>query len=128
MDHPAWILCHLCLYHPAILGLVRNEPFQDSSQRPDASRYDEGSTPVDDMLQYLRKATLVEEFTQGHKAISAALGQSRPGALEAPSSLDRWRQAFGTAGRALAYLMLVYESVHLGQISTWRRVQGLPCV
>lgn len=90
MNHLAWILCHP--------GLVRSGPFRDPRQSPDASRYDEGSMPLPDLLQYPRKATLVENFAQGHKELSAALRQRRSGALETPASLDRWRQAFGTVG------------------------------
>lgn len=88
MNHPAWILCHLCLYHPAILGLVQNESFRDPRQSPDASRYDEGSTPVPDLRQYPRKATLVEQFMQGHNEISFALRQMKPALLS--SSAQRW--------------------------------------
>jgi hypothetical protein len=42
--------------------------------------------------------------------------------------LERWKATFPKVGSILGYLMLVHESTHLGQISMWRRVQGLPAV
>jgi len=42
--------------------------------------------------------------------------------------LERWQQFMPTAGIALPYLMLVHENTHFGQLSAWRRVQGLPSV
>ncbi len=84
--------------------------------------------PVSAASQYPAKAVLLERFTQGHDSVSAALRQMDVTQHLAPPSLDRWRKTFGTVGGVLAYLMLTHESTHLGQISTWRRVQGLPRV
>jgi hypothetical protein len=42
--------------------------------------------------------------------------------------LPRWKEIMPTVGIALPYLLLVHENQHLGQLSAWRRVLGLPAV
>jgi hypothetical protein len=128
MNHPAWVLCHLCHYHPAIQALAAGEPCPDPAQHLDAPRFDEGSMPAPDPTQYPDKAELVGRFRQGHGEIAVAVERMNIERLNEPVSLERWRPLFGTTGVALAYLMLTHESGHLGQVSAWRRAQGLPRV
>lgn len=128
MNHPAWVLCHLCHYHPAILALIVGESCPDPAQHPDAPRFDEGSTPVPDTAQYPNRRELLERFRLGHEEISEALADVTIERLNEPVALVRWQSLWGATGVALAYLMLMHESVHLGQVSAWRRAQGLPRV
>ena len=124
MNHPAWVLCHLNLYHPVIVSLIKNEPFDD----PKGHKYGMTSKPVRDPAAYPAKGDLVETFIQGHADVTHALRSADPTALQAPVTLERWKDAMSTVNLALGYLMVLHESVHLGQLSAWRRVQGLKSV
>ncbi len=124
VNHPAWILSHLNLYHPVIVDLIQGKDFDD----PKHHRYGMLSKPVNDRSEYPAKDELIGSFVQGHQAVVEALGSADPAALNAPVTLERWKNTFKTVHVALGYLMILHESVHLGQFSAWRRVQGLRSV
>lgn len=128
MNHPAWILSHLCHYHPLILAIVRDEPCPDPAQHSDAPRFDEGSAPINDITLYPSKQELTERFRSNHELIAAAVRSMPPDHLLRPVPFERWKSQFVDTGGALQFGMLMHESVHLGQLSAWRRVQGLPRV
>jgi hypothetical protein len=124
MNHPAWVLSHLNAYHPVIVSLVRGETFDDPKEHPFGMK----SKPVADVAVYPPKAQLVESFIQGHHDVTAALRTAGPGVLQGEVPLERWIRYFPSVGVVLGYLMLVHESTHFGQLSAWRRVQGMPSV
>ncbi len=121
MNHPAWVLSHLSVYHPVLVALIQGEPFDD----PKGHRFGMQSKPKSDPAVYGSKTDLIGAFVRGHESVAAALGSASPSVLEAPMTLERWKPVMPTIGVALGYLMLLHESVHLGQISAWRRVQGM---
>ena len=128
MNHPAWILAHLCHYHPLILAIVKNTPCPDPAEHPDAPWFDEESTPISDPSRYPIKTDLVRTFTANHAAISKAFNAMPEERLGQPVVFTRWQNMFSDTATALSFIMLMHESVHLGQLSAWRRVQGLPRV
>lgn len=124
MNHPAWVLSHLHAYHPVIVALIQGQTFDDPKHHPFGMQ----SKPVVDASVYPTKAVLVDAFVQGHAQVKSALAASDSAALNAPVLLDRWKTVMPTVALALGYLMLLHEATHLGQLSAWRRVQGLPSV
>lgn len=124
MNHPAWVFSHLGIYYPAIVGIIRNMPFED----PKGHRFGMTSKPQADASLYLPKDQLLAQFTKGHQEVEKALRDCGPAVLETVTPLERWRATMPKVGIVLAYLLLVHESTHLGQISVWRRVQGMPSV
>jgi hypothetical protein len=125
INHPAWTFSHISAYHDVMVRLVTGQKLAvDPKDQP----FGMLTKPVADLSVYPPKTQLLDNFVRGHEAVSAALRRADPAALEAPIPLERWHKAFGKVGVALAYLMLVHESQHLGQVSVWRRVQGLPRV
>jgi DinB superfamily len=124
MNHPAWVLSHLNAYHPVIVSVVKGELFDD----PLNHRFGMKSKPEDDRSVYASKDELISAFVDGHEKVAAALGAATDAVFDQPIALERWVQFMATAGIALPYLMLVHENTHFGQLSAWRRVQGLPSV
>lgn len=124
MNHPAWVLCHLNAYHGVIEALVQRRVFDD----PKGHRFGMQSKPVTDASVYPGKGELIESFAAGHGRVVSALQAADPAVLGDAVSLERWRGVMPSVGAALGYLMLVHEATHLGQLSAWRRVQGLPSV
>lgn len=123
-NHPAWVLSHLNVYLPIIEALIKGEPFEDPKPHPFGMQ----SKPESDRSIYAPKAELVNEFVNQHESIIRLLEKSDDSILAQPVALPRWQAIMPLAGIALPYLMLNHENGHLGQVSTWRRVLGLPSV
>jgi hypothetical protein len=124
MNHPAWIFSHLNLYHPVMKAMLTNGAFDD----PKNHRFGMQSKAMPDASLYASKHALIEEFERGHHEVAQSLRNVGQPALEMQTPLERWRAQMPQVGMVLAYLMLVHESTHLGQLSVWRRVQGMPSV
>jgi len=124
MNHPAWILSHLNAYHPAMVAMITGQPFEDPKDHP----FGMLSKPEPEGSVYESKEALIAAFEQGHDAVTYALKSASDPDLEAAITLERWQKPFPRVGDALAYIMLLHEATHLGQLSAWRRVQGFPAV
>ncbi len=124
MNHPAWIFAHLEAYHPVIVAMVQGETFDD----PKGHRFGMESKPEPDPGLYPSKAELRDAWEKGHADVAESLREHDEVALERGVKLERWKPIMPKVGIALPYLMLVHENTHLGQLSAWRRVQGLPAV
>lgn len=123
-NHPAWVLSHLNVYIPIICSVIKGEEFDD----PKPHKYGMLSKPVTDANEYLTKEELVESFVNGHDQVAELLGNSDETVFSQPVRLPRWKEVMPLAGVALPYLMLNHENGHLGQVSSWRRILGLPSV
>ncbi len=124
MNHPAWVFSHLNAYHPPILAMLAGNTFDDPRNHP----FGMLSQPEADPTKYANKQTLTDAFAVGHARITDALTAATNETFAQPMPLERWKSSFPTVGDALGYLMLAHEGIHLGQLSAWRRAQGLPSV
>ncbi|MEM9752107.1 MAG: DinB family protein [Planctomycetota bacterium] len=124
LNHPAWVLSHLHAYHPVIVALLQGESFED----PKHHKFGMLSKPEPDASVYPAKDELVSAYAAGRASVVEALLEVSAETLEAPMPLERWVGKFPRRGSILPYLMAHHESLHLGQLSAWRRVQGLPAV
>jgi hypothetical protein len=123
-NHPAWVLSHLNVYLPIIQSIISGESFED----PKDHKFGMQSKPSADLSEYQSKDELIQEFVSRHETIADLLQQAGDAALDNKVELPRWAAIMPTAAIALPYLMLNHENGHLGQLSAWRRIQGLPSV
>lgn len=123
-NHPAWIFSHLNVYLPIIEALIQGKKFDD----PKEHRFGMLSRPESDRSLYSSKQELLTEFISGHERVVELLQKSDDSVLGHAVSLERWQPMMPFSGIALPYLMLNHENCHLGQLSAWRRVLGLPSV
>ena len=123
-NHPAWVYSHLSVYFPVIEAIIKNEPFED----PKGHQFGMDSKPISDASVYATKEQLAADFSSSHDKIAQLLQQGGDEVLDNKIKLARWEPVMPTASLALAYLMLNHENIHLGQISAWRRIQGLASV
>ena len=123
-NHPAWVLSHLNVYIPIIASLIKGEEFDD----PKPHKFGMESVPLSDPAVYAPKKELIDEFSAGHVEVAQLLRDADLPCLENDVKLERWKEPFGKVGIALPYLMLLHENMHLGQVSAWRRIQGMPSV
>jgi uncharacterized damage-inducible protein DinB len=123
-NHPAWILSHLNVYVPIVSAIIDGESFED----PKGHQFGMNSKPETDPAIYAPKAELIGEYVASHQQVIKQLEQADDSVLGHPTKLARWESVMPTAAMALPYLMLNHENGHLGQLSAWRRIQGMPSV
>jgi hypothetical protein len=123
-NHAAWVFSHLNTYLPIIAALIEGAPLEDPKDAP----FGMNSRPVNDPSVYESKEALLSAFVDGHQQVSDMLATAKNDIFERPIPLERWKSRMPTVGVALPYLMLNHENLHLGQLSCWRRVQGMPSV
>lgn len=127
-NHPAFAYGHLSLYAPVILeqlgqdDLAQKVPdtFQDLFSKdaqcvddPDGSIY----PPMKEVLRY---------FHDGYDQALTALREVDDLLLQkANPSSGRMAELFPTIGSMHAFYVGGHMMLHLGQISAWRRMQGL---
>jgi DinB superfamily len=126
MNHPAWMLGHLSGYHPITVDLLAGKAFEDPKFDPLFGFAGHG--PLDDIAKYGSKDKVVGRFKEGHEQVAQALLAAKPEDFNRPPSLARWAASYPTVGFMLPDLLLHHESLHIGQISIWRRAAGLPGV
>jgi hypothetical protein len=126
MNHPAWILGHTCIYHPIVPALLRGETFQDPADDPLFGF--KGRGPLSDPEIYGTKQSQIQRFTEGHEMVAQALLSAKPEQLQRRPSLARWSESYPAVEFMLPDLLLHHESIHVGQLSIWRRAAGLPPV
>ena len=123
MNHPAWMLGHVSLYHPVTVQLLAGEPVDDPKN--DRLFGFAGQGPMDDVAAYGSKRAIVSRFADGHERVAQALLAAKPQAFKRPPPLERWQKMYPTVEFMLPDLLLHHESLHIGQISIWRRAAGL---
>jgi hypothetical protein len=123
-NHPAWVFSHLNVYLPIIQSIIKGKTFDDPKEHP----FGMLSKPESDRSIYEPKQELVDAFVIGHVIVIELLEKSDESVLGNPVRLPRWQPVMPFAGMALNYLMLNHENGHLGQVSAWRRILGMPSV
>ena len=125
MNHAAWVLGHLVFTCDVIGKLIGLAPAMPEPWLP---IFNNESRPSDDPTIYPDKLTLLAALERGHTLVADALAQAPATILEQPLPNENYRTLFPTIGDILVYLTTAHEAVHLGQLSAWRRAQGLPSV
>jgi hypothetical protein len=124
VNHPAWAFSHMNVYLPVIQCVIRGERFED----PMHHRFGMNSRPETEFGIYGTRLRILADWSRGHEAVCELLQHCDNTLFGRSVHLERWTTVMPTAGVCLPYLMLNHENMHLGQISAWRRVLGLPSV
>lgn len=129
-NHPAWVLGHLLVVDYAFLTVLSGGQPQAPAWVDDAFRatYGAKSEPAADPGKYQSKQWYLERLAVVHEQILARLRTLKPADLDAPHPDPARRERFPTVGHVIPFYGIWHESYHAGQLSTWRRVQGLPPV
>ena len=125
-NHPAFVLGHLALYTPRMVSQLGGTP------TPVPARFEsvfskEGKC-IDDPTGsvYPPMAEVVEVFRRGCQEAIAALRAASDDLLQRPNPAEgRMAQLFPTLGSLHGFYAGGHMMMHLGQVSAWRRMEGL---
>lgn len=125
VNHPAWILGHLAFSADLAVSRLGGEKVLPTAWVP---RYGPGSTVSAIRSDYPSKDELLQAVEQRFEK-ARQLGQvATPEQLAVPSASANpaMKAALPTMRESIAFLLTAHLAVHLGQLSTWRRMIGLP--
>jgi len=121
MNHPAWILAHLTCYNEVIAKILRRTLKDDPMNHPFGMK----SAPSADAAVYPPPASAIEAYRRSHDDAARALVEADDRVLAEDAPLARWRTVHPKVADMIVMLMSKHESLHLGQLSAWRRAMGL---
>lgn len=122
MNHAAWVLGHLACTAD-MLGAMIGLPAVCPADW--VALFDWNSSPSNDASQYPPKAALLQALEDAHAGIAAALPDIPPARWTETTPLEAIRGFLPTMGDCFVFVMAAHENMHLGQLSAWRRVQGM---
>lgn len=124
---PTWIVGHLIFVCQSMLNMLEREGISDFDF---SERFGNGSSiPLPDDAnfdQIPKPAALRELLDLGHARVIEALPQMEPAFFSKPNPHEALASSLPTTGDLFTFLLTMHESIHLGQLSAWRRAMGLP--
>jgi hypothetical protein len=120
VNHPAWILGHLALVADGALGAPKALPAEW------AKLFGAGSKPSAVRGDYPSKDELLRALEQSYQRMRENAASATTEQLAKPTTNLRAKEALPTAKEMVAFVMTGHVGVHLGQLSSWRRMIGLP--
>lgn len=125
MNHPDWIIGHLATVADMGARLL-GEEVQLPEDWP--GRFGPGSKVSPHLVDYPSKDELLDAF----ETTSARLADLVANASEKRLQLDQptpfFRDQLPTIGDLIAHILTTHIMLHLGQLSAWRRLNGLGSV
>jgi hypothetical protein len=122
MNHAAWVLGHLACTADMLGAMIGSKPVCPPEW---TSLFDWNSTPSSDASLYPTKAVLLTALEAAHTSIAAALPSIPESRWTDPTPIEEVRGFLPMLGDCFVFVMAAHENMHLGQLSAWRRVQGL---
>jgi len=122
MNHAAWVLGHLACTADMLGAMIGEKPVCPPEW---TALFDWNSTPSSDASRYPSKAVLLEALENAHARLAAALPAVPESRWTEPTPIEEIRGFLPTLGDCFVFVMAAHENIHLGQLSAWRRLQGL---
>ncbi|MCX5659031.1 MAG: DinB family protein [Planctomycetota bacterium] len=123
LNPPAWVVGHLAWVHRNGVAFITGQPNAAPAAWKDL--FAPGSKVAVERSAYPTKAELLAAYDASCPVFTAALRDAKPETLAQPAP-ERMRSRFPTIGHLVLGMITSHETVHLGQLSAWRRASGLP--
>lgn len=126
-NNPAWVYGHLANYPDRMLQMLGRADLA----KPDdmfIKHFENKTTPIDDAegTVYPDMKTITSRYFDRTDAILGALAGASDAQLSAVNPIEGMRDRLPTVGTMINFMLGAHSMMHLGQVSTWRRVMGLP--
>lgn len=126
-NHPAWVYGHLAIYAPKVVGLLGGDAASIMPPSSYETMFGKDVECLDDPDGSIYPA--MEEITdyvaRGYQLAVEVVGNAPEDMLKAVTPDERYREVFPTVGVLANFMLTSHAMFHLGQVSTWRRVEGL---
>ncbi len=126
-NHPAFVMGHLCLYPPRILGDLGGDLAKTAPPESFQQLFSHEAKCIDDPDRKIYPS--MDEITgvmmAGYAAAIEQLESTEDEAFLADNSIERLRDRFPTMGAAHGFYAGGHIMMHLGQFSAWRRAMGM---
>jgi hypothetical protein len=125
VNHAAWQIGHVTF----VRGAMARELGGDAGVPADwAGLFAPGTAPTADAARYPSKEELLAAFERAQRHVCELAAEAAADKLDQPTPIERLRATFPTVRTLVAGMLTLHDGLHLGQLSVWRRVQGLPRV
>lgn len=127
-NHPAFVLGHLSLYPAKILEQLGHDASSVAVPESFQTVFSKDATCQDDPegTIYPTMDEIVEKFFQGYRLAAEKLQSAEDPTFQQPNPNEgKIKEAFPTLGAMHMFYVSGHMMVHLGQMSAWRRMQGL---
>lgn len=126
MNHPAFIMGHLAIYPDRVFQLsgrpdlaLPKDGFEDLFS-PKARNQDDPNASI-----YPAMDEIMGYFNERHEALTSYFPGITDAQMTSEMPDEGFRKSFPTLGSGLSFLIGPHNMLHLGQLSAWRRVEGL---
>ena len=123
---PAWIIGHLGFVAHRTLVMCGGESTIELDAWQQLFGRDTKPTGAGDRGSYPAWEELKNAWREGHVNVAAIVPSVSAEQLGQPNPNERLRDALPTMEDFLSFVLASHDALHLGQLSTWRRVQGRP--
>jgi hypothetical protein len=122
VNHPAWILGHLAYSGDGAVAILGG---QKSLAADWTKKFGTGSKPSSRRAEYPLKSELLRILEERFETARSLAAAAPPEKVALPNPIARLKDNLPSVRDAVAFLMSGHFAVHLGQLSTWRRLIGL---
>jgi hypothetical protein len=122
MNHATWVLGHLACTADMLGTMIDLTPECPPEW---TSMFDWNSTPSSHASLYPAKVALLKALEDAHARVAAAVQCVPESRWATETPLEAVRGFLPTMGDCFVFVMAAHENMHLGQLSAWRRVQGM---
>jgi hypothetical protein len=130
-NHPVFVYGHLAIYPQMVMGMLNQEPGETAVPAEYKDLFLHGVECKDDTEGsiYPSLEEVLAHYTRAYTALIAfAKTLDDETLIKAIEGNDGFKDAFGTNGAMIMFLIHDHPMFHFGQISTWRRAMGLGSV
>lgn len=125
VNHPAWCLGHLAIYAERTLDMIGRKDLASPDPAFD-ELFKAGTECVDQPGRYPSKDAITKRYLGRWEVVANALPTMPDEHCFEPNPAEgRMRELFPTLGAMIVFVCGTHHMMHLGQISTWRRLIGL---
>jgi hypothetical protein len=121
LNHPAWLLLHLCTAGDYAAGLLGGKGVCPSGWNEKA---DTKKPITTNRADYPSKDELLSVLESSFLNASGLLQKTTADDLNKPQKLGFFETELPTVGDMAAFLLVAHTNLHLGQLSAWRRAIG----
>ncbi len=125
MNHAAWVLGHLAYVFDSMTAVWGQQPTMSKEWK---HLFNVPSQPQPEREKYPSKDELWDAYEKNYQRIVELVKAASPDDFDREFPNPKLRPLLPTVGVAMVHILTSHQGQHLGQLSAWRRAQGLPSV